>query len=117
MYSKLHARLAFLNCPRPWERLSPRTSMGDDAQVGSDDLHVDPVLLLPDDHRPPETPVGAHPLVVHLPWAIRGGRLGGGHRRVVWTGREETLSDRRVSGLNHRGLGSVSRRPPLDGTR
>ena len=41
--------------------------MGDDAQVGSDDLHVDPVLLFPDDHRPPETPVGAHPLVVRLP--------------------------------------------------
>lgn len=31
--------------------------MGDDPHVGLDDLHVDAVLLLPDDHRPPEPAV------------------------------------------------------------
>jgi len=59
--------------------------MGDDAEVGPDDLHVDAVLLLPDDHRPPQTPVSAHPLVVHVPGAAGGGRFGRGHRCVVWT--------------------------------
>lgn len=29
------------------------TSVGDDSHVGLDDLHVDAVLLLPDDDRPP----------------------------------------------------------------
>lgn len=33
------------------------TSVGDDPHVGLDDLHVDAVLLLPDDHRPPQLPV------------------------------------------------------------
>lgn len=33
------------------------TSVGDDPHVGLDDLHVDTVLLLPDDHRPPKLPV------------------------------------------------------------
>lgn len=30
------------------------TSMGDDSHVGLDNLHVDAVLLLPDDDRPPQ---------------------------------------------------------------
>ena len=31
--------------------------MGDDPHVRLDDLHVDAMLLLPDDHRPPQLPV------------------------------------------------------------
>lgn len=37
--------------------LTAVTSVGDDPHVGLDDLHVDAVLLLPDDHRPPQLPV------------------------------------------------------------
>lgn len=30
------------------------TSMGNDSPVGLDDLHVNPLLLLPNHHRPPQ---------------------------------------------------------------
>lgn len=33
------------------------TAVGDDPHVGLDDLHVDAVLLLPDDDRPPQPDV------------------------------------------------------------
>lgn len=35
-------------------KTSAVTSMGDDSHVGLDDLHVDAVLLLADDDRPPQ---------------------------------------------------------------
>lgn len=35
-------------------KTSSVTSMGDDSHVGLDDLHVDAVLLLADDDRPPQ---------------------------------------------------------------
>lgn len=31
--------------------------MGDDSHVGLDDFHVDAVLLLPDDDRPPQSAI------------------------------------------------------------
>lgn len=46
------------------------TSVGDDPHVGLDDLHVDAVLLLSDDYRPPQSDV--LPLLLG---AVRGDRI------------------------------------------
>lgn len=61
-------------CPRILrpEGRGTSTSVGDDPHVGFDDLHVDAVLLLPDDHRPPQTDV--LPLLLG---AVRGDRIPG----------------------------------------
>lgn len=55
------------------------TSMRDHAQVRPDDLHVDPLLLVADDHCSPQT-TRRIPLLLSLTWEA----LGGGHRCVIW---------------------------------
>lgn len=60
------------------------TPMGDDAEVWPDDLHVDAVLLLPNDHRPPQAPVTPRPISTILLFSVTRPRFGVGHWRVIW---------------------------------
>lgn len=64
------------------------TSVCDDSKVGSDNLHVNTMLLLSDENCPPQTSVVASPLVVSLFQTIVRSRFGWCHWCVVWMGTE-----------------------------
>lgn len=61
------------------------TPMGDDAEIRPDDLHVNTVLLLPDDHGPPQAPVTPRPISTVFLLSVTRLRFGDGHRRIIWT--------------------------------
>lgn len=51
------------------------TSVRDDSQVGSDDLHVNAMLLFSNENCSPESPIAARPLIVHFSQTIAGTRF------------------------------------------
>lgn len=68
------------------------TPVCDDPKVRFDDLHVDTVLLLSDNHRSPQSPVICIPILSWCPRASTQTRIGRSHRRVIWTGERSAFS-------------------------
>lgn len=63
----------------PFGEILKLTSVCDHPQVRSDDLHVDPLLLVANDHRSPQT-TGRVSLLFAFTWET----LSSGHRSVIW---------------------------------
>lgn len=68
-----------------WSHTVLLTSMCHHPQVRPDDLHVNPLLLVADDHRSPQAARGV-PLLLALTWEA----LCRGHRSVIWASRDKT---------------------------